>query len=308
VRAPEATTTANEALIESWSLSLHAKAERTILLYLEEVRRFAGWLAAHGRPAGSPGDLAAVERRDVEAWIGDLRAQGLAQATVRSRWIALRSIYRFALEEGEIDASPLERVTVAKPNPPPPDVLADADIRALLRACEGRGFYERRDYALIRTMLATGLRASELCALTPDDVDLRSRVLVVRHGKGDRARFERFDPATAAALDRYRRARARHRLAGLPWLWVGHRGRLTRKGLPPILERRAAQAGIAGHIHAHQLRHTFAHRWLSRGGQEGDLRRLGGWEFPEIMRRYGEVQAVDRALTAYDEINPMGEL
>lgn len=44
------------------------------------------------------------------------------------------------------------------------------------------------------------------------------------------------------------------------------------------------------------------------GGNEGDLQRLGGWESPEIMRRYGEARAVDRALSAYDTINPMGEL
>lgn len=117
----------------------------------------------------------------------------------------------------------------------------------------------------------------------------------------------RFDAATAAALDRYKRVRARHAYAGLPWLWIGHRGRTTRKGVPAMLNKRAAQAGI-GHVHPHQLRHTWADRWLRAGGNEGDLQRLGGWESAEIMRRYGAARAVDRALAAYDTVNPMGRL
>jgi integrase/recombinase XerD len=117
----------------------------------------------------------------------------------------------------------------------------------------------------------------------------------------------RFDAATAAALDRYKRVRARHRFAALPWLWIGHRGRTTRKGVPEMLAKRAALAGI-GHVHPHQLRHTWADRWLRSGGNEGDLQRLGGWESSDIMRRYGEARAVDRALNAYDTVNPMGSL
>jgi integrase len=131
--------------------------------------------------------------------------------------------------------------------------------------------------------------------------------VVVRHGKGDKARVVRFDAATAAALDRYKRVRARHRCAASPALWIGHRGRMTRKGVPMMLNKRAALAGI-DHVHPHQLRHTWADRWLRAGGNEGDLQRLGGWESAEIMRRYGEARAVDRALTAYDAINPMGTL
>lgn len=71
--------------------------------------------------------------------------------------------------------------------------------------------------------------------------------------------------------------------------------------------KRATQAGI-GHVHPHQRRHTWADRWLRAGGNEGDLQRLGGWESAEIMRRYGAARAVDRALAAYDTVNPMGRL
>lgn len=293
---------ANEALLESWSLSLHELRPRTVDLYVTEARRFAGWLRGHDR--ASQGDLVAVEKRDVLAWIADLQAAGLAPATIRSRWIALRNLYRWAADEEEVPDNPLAKVIVARGSPPAPAVVDQADLAAVLKACEGASFGARRDMAVIRTLVATGLRVSELVGLEQGDVDLKLRLAYVRDGKGGKARVVRFDAGTAAAIDRYRRVRARHRFARLPALWIGHRGAMTRKGVPELLARRAKQAGV-GHIHPHQLRHTWSDRWLASGGNEGDLQRLGGWESAEIMRRYGEARAVDRALAAYDEVNPM---
>lgn len=296
---------ANDALLESWELSLHEKRPRTIDLYLTEVRNFAAWLAEHDRAGG--GDLTAVTKRDVEAWIGALRSKGLAQATIRSRWIALRSLYGWAAAEDEVTENPVARVNVAKPNPPAPNVVSEADLVALLKACDGTDFYSRRDAAMIRTLISTGLRVSEFVALEIGDVDLRNRIAVVRDGKGGRARVVKFDPGTAAAIDRYKRVRARHRFAALPQLWIGHRGAMSRKGVPETLAKRAKQSGV-DHVHPHQLRHSWADRWLAAGGSEGDLMKLGGWESADIMRRYGETRAVDRALAAYDNIDPMGKL
>ena len=99
-----ATAEANEALLESWELSLHNKRPRTVDLYLTEVRRFATWLSEHGRC--DSGDLTAVTKRDVEAWIGAMRSKGLSQATIRSRWIALRNLYGWAHDEGEVAEPP----------------------------------------------------------------------------------------------------------------------------------------------------------------------------------------------------------
>ena len=71
-----------------------------------------------------------------------------------------------------------------------------------------------------------------------------------------------------------------------------------------MLSKRCEIAGV-DHIHPHQLRHTWADRWLAAGGNEGDLQRLGGWENSDVMRRYGAARAVDRALASYDTTNPM---
>lgn len=297
----------NHALLESWTLSLHAKSPRTIVLYLRVLAWFTAWLRAAGRPVAAPGDLLGVSRQDVEAWFAAQRADGLSPSTVRSRWIALRNFYGWATDEEEIGENPMLRVKVDKVMPPPVPILSDDDLKALLKACEGKGFLDRRDYALVRLLASTGLRLSEAADLAVADLDLVRRVVFVRHGKGDRARFARFDAETARALDRYKRARGRHRHADLPWLWLARLGRLTSSGIPIMVKRRAEAAGI-GHVHPHMFRHGFAHRYLVNGGTEGDLQRLGGWESADVMRRYGSAQAVDRALAGYDKANPMGGL
>lgn len=289
----------NDSLLASWQLSLHAKSPGTVALYLDVAQRFAGSL--------DDGDLLTATPADAQRWFTDMRARGLAQATLRSRWIALRNLYGWLHAEQEIVDNPLARVKVPKANDPAPDVLTDDEVRKLLKACEGTGFLERRDMALIRFLLATGVRITECCSLKVADVELRDRIALIRQGKGDRQRLVRFDTATAAALDRYLRVRGRHAKAKLPGLWISHMGQLTRKGAPTILDRRARQAGI-GHVHPHQFRHSWADRWLRAGGNEGDLQRLGGWESPEIMRRYGEARAVDRALAAYDSVDPMRDV
>jgi site-specific recombinase XerD len=283
-----------EALLTSWDLALHDKADSTRKLYKEILVAFAKWL-----PEGK--GLLEVTRRDCQGYFAAMKAEGRAQATLRSRWIALRSFYAWAADEDEITENPMLGVKVERANPTTTTMPATDDLRLLLKACAGRGFAERRDLAMIRTAAATGARIGEVCALQVRDVDLSHRIIAIRHGKGDKARVVRVDPETGAALDRYLRVRARHRLAALPSLFVTRFGPFGRKGAHAMLTRRCDEAGVP-RTHWHALRHRFAHEFLARGGQEGSLAKLGGWTDATTMRRYGSALAVDRALAEYDDL------
>jgi site-specific recombinase XerC len=119
-------------------------------------------------------------------------------------------------------------------NPPhipdePPPVLTDDELRRLLKACEGRDFADRRDAAIIRLFLDTGIRVSESAGIMlPGDLDLDDQAVVL--GKGRRPRAVPFGRKTALALDRYLRLRASHHLAHLPNLWLGLAGAMTPSG------------------------------------------------------------------------------
>ena len=78
---------------------------------------------------------------------------------------------------------------------------------------------------------------------------------------------------------------------------------MTPSGIAQVLERRAQQAGL-GHVHPHQLRHSFAHAWLSVGGHETDLMRLAGWKSRQMVQRYGASVGHEGAMQAHRRLSP----
>ena len=297
------------ALVPSWEIHLRAerKTDGTIKTYMDGVRPYLLWCLEHDR------EPLAVE--SLKVWTGGMLEAGRAASTAKTRMQGVRHFTRWLAEEGEIDANPFDRVKTPKVDQPVVPVLTEDQLRAMVKACEPpaaerhglASLRHRRDEAIVRLLAETGMRASECVNLELPDVDMRESEIIIRRGKGGKGRKTGFGPQTAKAIDRYVRVRRLHRLADVPNLWLGDRGRLLAyNGLYWALGQRADIAGIE-HFHPHMFRHTTTDRWLASGGSEMGAMATLGWSSPAMLQRYGRANREKRAIAESRTLN-LGEL
>jgi site-specific recombinase XerD len=290
-------------LLPSWTLALRAerKSPATVKSYEDGVNAFLRWCESTGRPPE-------LTKANAQAFVADLLAKRNSAKTASARLMSIRRFSAWLAAEGEIADDQIVSVKQPKLDTQVVKELSDDELRGLIKACQGRGFTDRRDEAIVRLMAETGLRAGEMIGLTVDDVDLGRGLAIVTRGKGGKGRVVSFGPQAAAAIDRYMRMRRSHRLANTPPLWLGaDNWRVFNYfGLRHALQRRAEKAGIED-FHPHKLRHTAATRWLRAGGSEGGLMAMAGWSSRAMLDRYTAHSASERAAAEARQLN-LGDL
>jgi len=299
------------AFVTSWQLALEAaaKSPRTVRSYLDSVRAFHTFLVAQGMPA----DVEGVDAQHLRAFLlSEERRTSAASAAVHFR--NLRVFFGWLAREGErVNPNPMDRVEAPKVTKKAKPFFDDDELARLLKTCSGSSFADRRDTALMRVLIDTGLRVSGLANLRydPDDDDrndvfLTQRRLRIRL-KGDNETWIPIGKKAAMAMDRYIRARARHEHASSPWLWLGVQGhntaRMTDSGIRDMVGRRGEQAGIQN-VHPHRFRRSFADKWLEAGGSTDDLMHITGWKTYDMVREYTEARGIARAHQAHARLSP----
>src|SRR5438105_2520119 len=189
-----------ESAIDSYRRHLRAGGMTpvTVGLYIYRLRRFDAYLRANGMPTG----VTAIRREHIESYIVSLQEAGYRPATISLAYRSIQPFWRWLVSEDELRSSPMERMTSPRVPLDAPPVLREEQMEALLTACSGTGFDERRDTALLLLLYDTGMRRGEIAALQETDIDWLNEVVIIRAGtsKSRRGRTAPFGRRTAKAL------------------------------------------------------------------------------------------------------------
>ena len=288
----------NEAIEGYWLAKRQNMSKNTVIDYARTFRRFGDWI--------DQDKVEKVRPQDVQAFLLHLKEEGgLAPKTVSNSWIALSSLWTWLHAELQIKHI-MKSVDKPKFRRKSPEPFTEKEVKRLLFACHAMKAYDpvhdcyveglrptaARDYAIMVVLVATGLRASELCDLNVGDYDKKLGKLVVRHGKGDKMRILYAGSTAMQRMWRYFLVRGQNLQPNEP-LFLGKFGsRMTPNGLLQMI-RRAGERADVKKAHPHRFRHTFAINFLRNGGSVLELKAMLGHEKLETVLIYARLAEVD---------------
>jgi Site-specific recombinase XerD len=249
----------------SWLVAVERLSLLTRECYRLEIRRFLDFLEAQQKP------LEGVDAVFLTAYLTIRRNNDKIDSRTTAKAVsALRSFFRFAMDEGLVKDNPAFLLENPRRRTRLPEVMDMEVIEELLDKIDTSTPLGIRDRCLFELIYSAGLRVSEAAGLNIKDIDITGGIAKVR-GKGNKERITLFGTEAAGKLTEYLRE-ARPKLAGkinkTNALFIGRTGkRLSRKGIWKNYAKSAAIAGTSSRLHT--LRHSFA-TGLLKGG--ADLR------------------------------------
>lgn len=196
--------------------------------------------------------------------------------------IALRAFLKYIRKKGFDSLNP-ERIELAKVPDRQIDLISSQELDRLMKGPDTNTLSGLRDKAILELLFSTGLRVSELCALSQEDVDLTRDEFSVR-GKGDKVRVVFLSDTARDAIKAY--LKARKDFDDAMFIQYGKNAkkeevknselRLTSRSVQRIIKRYATIAGITRKVTPHVIRHSFATDLLSNGADLRSVQALLG--------------------------------
>ena len=250
-------------------------AENTCAAYGRDLRFFAEFLGKRG-----VSESADVTRAEIDAYLGEEREEGKKSTTRARRMAAIRMWLKFLKERRYIRKNPAELIDAPKKAKALPKVLSEEETFRMLDAVSGKDPRELRDRAMLEVMYGCGLRVSELCALSTDDIIADGELLRVL-GKGSKERVVPIGKAAGRALTDYFASARDVFTKGDPSVTTVFVTRLrkpfTRQAVFKMIKERATAVGIdPKRISPHVLRHCFASHMLQHGADIRAIQELLG--------------------------------
>jgi integrase/recombinase XerD len=273
-----------EPLVAEWLLDLQVmgRSQRTLTWYRETVMLFL-----RQSEATTLGDLTALA---LKQHLASMQGRGLADNTVHGSYQVVKGFAAWASRENYPVDPGILRVRAPKVAQTEPEAYTPDQLESILRAV-ATGWAEMA----VKLLLGTGMRVSEMCALTLDDIedDGAAVTLKVRRGKGAKFRRVPISSRLRRELSRYvNRGCAETASDRLLILSDGRPAEVVT--VKDLFKRVRRRVGFG--VHAHKFRHTFATEYLRRGGEIERLRRILGHTTYVMVMRYVHLDKGDLCL------------
>ena len=242
-------------------------AKNTQAAYLDDLADF--WEFLGSRKIGSPGD---VNHQILTDYARVLKKRKMAETSVGRHFSSLRAYYKFLVMEGHLTKDPTQFLDSPKLPASLPKVLNFEDIELLLETIDTETALGLRDRAMFELMYAAGMRVSEVCDMTIEQILIDDDLILIR-GKGNKERIVPLGGEAKKWIIEY----IEHGRPSLEKgyfnegiLFLNNKGKqLQRKGIWFILKKLAAKAELHKPVSPHTFRHSFATHLLEGGA---DLR------------------------------------
>lgn len=296
-------------LADDFLIHLAAELRRspnTIQAYRRDLRSFESFLDERDRSHD------AVTAELVVDYVRYLEALDMKSTSINRALVAIKSMFRFGVDEGLLATDPTLDVKGPKPPRPLPKALTEAQIERLFAVLPAdRSAVARRDRAILEVLYGTGVRVSELVGMSIGDVDFDTRFARVV-GKGSKERAVPVGRSAFEALADWMAPGGRDELVPVQWrrrsdaqavFLSQRRSRITRQGVWDVLSRYARVAGLGDVVSPHVLRHSCATHMLEHGADLRVVQELLGHASVVTTQIYTRVTA-DHLLAVYEKSHP----
>ena len=279
-------------------------AENTLRAYRSDLEKYLAHLEA--RRVLSPTE---VRQEDITEFMYQQKEhQAMAVTSICRRLAAVKMFHRFLLAEGITRDDPGQLIETPKIWKTVPDVLSRAEMEALINVAQrGKTWQDRRNYAILELLYASGMRVSEVVGLTLDRVDLNLGYVRCL-GKGGKERIIPIGRKAAEAVEAYCQGE-RPRLcrdATELTLFLNRFGRpLSRQSIWKMIKTYARLAGVRKRITPHTIRHSFATHLLEGGADLRSVQEMLGHADITTTQIYTHVNR-DRLRRVHKRFHPRG--
>lgn len=277
-------------------------SKNTIEAYGHNLNRFLTHLQKDGVQ-----ELEKVSKLEVKAFLLSLKKKGLSAKTVVRNLVALRTFFKFLIQEGVLQTNPVEEIESPKVSKTLPEILSLKEVEQLLEQPDLQKPLGLRDRAMLELLYATGMRVSELTRLPMNQVNLEAGYVLL-YGKGSKERLVPLGREAIEWMTQYLKT-AREKLTKgreSPFLFINRSGReMSRQRFWKNLKTYGRKARIQKRITPHLLRHSFASHLLEGGADLRSVQMMLGHVDISTTQIYTHVTG-ERLKKVHERYHPRG--